>query len=243
MTPNRHYQTLEIAPGATQAEIKQAYRDLALVWHPDRFIDNPKLRQKAEEKLKQINAAYEFLRSYQPQFSRNEVEPEPEQAVKTSLGCERLEELLEAGQLKEADYETKRLLLKLAGREKDGWLRPEDIKALSLQSLLIIDQLWIRNSNGHFGFSVQSKIWHQIGCTSSTNISTQTINENKFGQCVRWRAGNMWLSPWDSFHYDSQSPQGSLPREYIFTLSGWWSYSKGWVGYLIWRFDEIFLKF
>jgi hypothetical protein len=53
---------LEIEPGATIPEMRQAYRDLVNVWHPDRFAHNPRLRKKAEEKLKEINQAYRFLR-------------------------------------------------------------------------------------------------------------------------------------------------------------------------------------
>jgi len=54
---------LSLGPGATAAEIKEAYRDLVKVWHPDRFGTDPRLRQKAEEKLQQINAAYHVLQS------------------------------------------------------------------------------------------------------------------------------------------------------------------------------------
>ena len=54
---------LALRPGATLAEIKEAYRDLVKVWHPDRFGSDPGLRQKAEDKLKQINQAYTVLQS------------------------------------------------------------------------------------------------------------------------------------------------------------------------------------
>jgi DnaJ domain len=54
---------LALRPGATSVEIKEAYRDLVKVWHPDRFGSDPRLRQKAEEKLKQINTAYLSLQS------------------------------------------------------------------------------------------------------------------------------------------------------------------------------------
>jgi curved DNA-binding protein CbpA len=37
---------------------------LANVWHPDRFVGNPRLQKKAEEKLKEINAAYEYIESF-----------------------------------------------------------------------------------------------------------------------------------------------------------------------------------
>jgi hypothetical protein len=46
---------------ATPTEIKDAYRVLAKVWHPDRFQSDEDLRQKAEEKLKEINSAYQLL--------------------------------------------------------------------------------------------------------------------------------------------------------------------------------------
>lgn len=247
MEINRYYQVLEIESGASQAEIKQAYRDLILVWHPDRFTDNLRLQQKAEEKVKQLNAAYEFLKSYQPQSPPNPVNCEQKQSkqkqpVKVSVNCEKLKQLLELGKLKEADQETKRLLLELAGRVKDGWLRSEDVKAFASHDLAAIDQLWTQYSNGRFGLSVQREIWQKLSCKSSVSIPEQTISENKFGQFVHWRTGSLWLSPWDSFNYDHHAPLGSLPREYIFTLPGWCNYSKGWSGYLLWRFDEIILK-
>jgi curved DNA-binding protein CbpA len=54
---------LALRPGATPVEIKEAYRDLVKVWHPDRFGSDPRLRQKAEERLKQIIEAYGVLQS------------------------------------------------------------------------------------------------------------------------------------------------------------------------------------
>ena len=45
-------------------EVKQAYKDLINIWHPDRFTTNPRLRQKAETKLKEINRAYAMVKSF-----------------------------------------------------------------------------------------------------------------------------------------------------------------------------------
>ena len=60
----RCIEKLGLKSGASQEEINQAYRDLVTVWHPDRFANNLRLQKKAEENLKEINAAYEYIRSF-----------------------------------------------------------------------------------------------------------------------------------------------------------------------------------
>ncbi len=57
------YEVLGVTPQVAPQELKAAYRDLAKVWHPDRFAHDPRLQQKAQEKLKEINEAYELLSS------------------------------------------------------------------------------------------------------------------------------------------------------------------------------------
>ncbi|HKQ51991.1 MAG TPA: J domain-containing protein, partial [Pyrinomonadaceae bacterium] len=57
----KYYELLGVRPGASIQELKTAHRDLAKVWHPDRFAHDPRLQQKAQEKLKEINEAYDQL--------------------------------------------------------------------------------------------------------------------------------------------------------------------------------------
>ncbi|HWS56592.1 MAG TPA: J domain-containing protein, partial [Pyrinomonadaceae bacterium] len=57
------HELLGVAPGASAEELKAAHRDLVKVWHPDRFSHDPRLQQKAQEKLKEINEAFEALTS------------------------------------------------------------------------------------------------------------------------------------------------------------------------------------
>ena len=52
---------LDLTPPVAMADLKEAYKDLVQVWHPDRFAHNPRLRLRAEEKIKAINLAYETL--------------------------------------------------------------------------------------------------------------------------------------------------------------------------------------
>jgi DnaJ-domain-containing protein 1 len=61
---DRCIEELGLKPGASKEEVNEAYRDLASVWHPDRFANNLRLQKKAEERLKEINAAYEYIRFF-----------------------------------------------------------------------------------------------------------------------------------------------------------------------------------
>jgi len=64
MDIQRCFEVLELDAKASPTEVKQAYKDMVNVWHPDRFPNNPRLKQKAEMKLKEINAAYEVLGTF-----------------------------------------------------------------------------------------------------------------------------------------------------------------------------------
>ena len=80
----RAYEVLGVKPGVSERELKAAHRDLAKVWHPDRFLHDPRLQEKAQEKLKEINEAYDQLTSRKvppkpppPPPPRYEREPPP----------------------------------------------------------------------------------------------------------------------------------------------------------------------
>jgi len=62
------YQVLNISPTATDDEVKKAYRELARKYHPDNYHDNP-LADLAQEKMKEINEAYEEIQKRRKQSS------------------------------------------------------------------------------------------------------------------------------------------------------------------------------
>lgn len=57
---NDPYQVLGVPETATDAEVRKAYLNLARKYHPDNYHDSP-LADLAQEKMKEINAAYEQI--------------------------------------------------------------------------------------------------------------------------------------------------------------------------------------
>jgi hypothetical protein len=55
---------LELETAGSLMEAKRTYKDLVRVWHPDRFQNNPRLKQKADQRLREINLAYSYLCRY-----------------------------------------------------------------------------------------------------------------------------------------------------------------------------------
>jgi len=58
MPAKNYYEMLELTKNASEADIKKAYRKLALKWHPDK---NPNNQKEAETRFKEISEAYEVL--------------------------------------------------------------------------------------------------------------------------------------------------------------------------------------
>ncbi|MGF7059088.1 DnaJ domain-containing protein [Brassicibacter mesophilus] len=71
------YEVLGIREGANEEEIRVAYKNLVKKYHPDQYANNP-LSDLAEEKLKEINEAYDYLtknkgnNNYRGQSSNNQ---------------------------------------------------------------------------------------------------------------------------------------------------------------------------
>lgn len=55
------YKVLGVDPSASDEEIKKAYRDLARKYHPDRYTSNPDMAELANEKMKEVNTAYDEI--------------------------------------------------------------------------------------------------------------------------------------------------------------------------------------
>ncbi|MBW4678758.1 MAG: protein kinase [Microcoleus vaginatus WJT46-NPBG5] len=69
-----------------------------------------------------------------------------------------LRDYLKAGRWEEADEETRRVMLKAANREKEGWLDETAIDNFPCTDLRTIDQLWVKYGNLHLDFFGQERI-------------------------------------------------------------------------------------
>ena len=121
----------------------------------------------------------------------------------------KLRDLLVAKDWKEADLETEKRMLEVAGRESQGWLRVEDVENFPCQDLGTIDKLWVKYSGGKFGFSVQKQIYQDLGGTKDYD---EKVWES-FGDKVGWRKGGSWLSysnlTFSEGHYMGHLPVGT----------------------------------
>lgn len=165
-------------------------------------------REQAEkaDRLRQLKA--QRLQRQQEQEKADKLRQE-QQSTGNDLLSEkgvdytRLRDLLKAGQWKEADQETLAVMLKATGREQEGWLDRESINNFPCADLRTIDQLWVKYSDGHFGFSVQKRIWESVA-----------KDYEKFGDRIGWRKGMFFNKEWLNYSeltFTKNSPQGHLP--------------------------------
>ncbi len=60
----KYFDILELDGSASIEEVEQAYKELAEAWRPESYQNLPRFKRKAEIKLKEVNDAYERLKSY-----------------------------------------------------------------------------------------------------------------------------------------------------------------------------------
>ncbi|PHM09516.1 GUN4 domain-containing protein [Nostoc sp. 'Peltigera malacea cyanobiont' DB3992] len=118
----------------------------------------------------------------------------------------RLRDFLADGKWREADKETWRVMFTVAKRQKERWLREEDIQNFPCEDLRTIDDLWVKYSNGHFGFSVQQRIFHSLGVTRESNYKIW----GEFGLQIGWKQRHLWLY-YREISFDIKAPKGHLP--------------------------------
>ena len=134
----------------------------------------------------------------------------------SNMDYRKLRDYLAQGKWKEADEETIRVMLAVAKREKEGWLDEGSIDNFPCADLRTIDQLWVKYSDGRFGFSLQKRIYKGLGGTREYDSDIW----NKFGDKVGWRKGGNWLY-YKDVTFDKKAPEGHLPGMGVVRFRDW----------------------
>ncbi|NET36967.1 MAG: GUN4 domain-containing protein [Cyanothece sp. SIO1E1] len=126
---------------------------------------------------------------------------------------------LAAGQWFEADQETIRLVMEIAGQADLEELTPNDIQKFPCNQLQIIDKLWLAYSHGRFGFSVQAQMYRSLGGTLETTIGQDVELVERWGEHLGWRKQGRWKKC-SELDYSLNAPMGCHP-------SRWWNSPYG----------------
>jgi hypothetical protein len=143
-------------------------------------------------------------------------EPQAKQAIEQfyiRTNYTRLQSTLAAGSWREADQETRMALCTACGLSPFSQPQPVPIRVVECpcQDLRIIDQLWVKYSQGRFGFSVQQAIWEP--CRDRYWEKSEVWS--RFGDRVGWRSGIIFGDKhwrrYDELMFSIQAPIGHLP--------------------------------
>ncbi|MDJ0706253.1 MAG: GUN4 domain-containing protein [Leptolyngbyaceae cyanobacterium MO_188.B28] len=137
------------------------------------------------------------------------------ETVQTSR-YQKLEEYLNNGQWRKADKTTYELIISTVGKEVGQYFDPEELLNFPCEELLAIDALWVKYSNGKFGFSVQKDIYLKCGGIPDGKYDKEAFI--KFGDAVEWRKNYQWS--FGNVTYDTSTPKGHLPIEIRFCGGG-----------------------
>ena len=123
-----------------------------------------------------------------------------------------LQEYLEAEEWQEADRETVRLMVELGDSDRNTWLGPEEVLTFPCEELQQIDRLWVTYSDGRFGFSIQEKIYHNLGGEIKLNYDEVDFEIlEAFLERLGWFSQEESLLEYKYVTFDLTAPEGHLP--------------------------------
>ncbi|MDZ8053300.1 MAG: caspase, EACC1-associated type [Aulosira sp. ZfuVER01] len=186
----------EILNQHTQAELKRLQQLLQL---RDEDIANIEARFTSQSKR-------EWAHKVAKNITSKSATKENDLSSEKGVDYTKLRDLLAAGKWKDADYETYVLMLQVVGRKENDWIRDEELLNFPCTDLRTIDRLWVKYSNGRFGFSVQKEIYLSVGGKPGGKYDEQAWK--KFGDRVGWRVESNWIVVET---YNTSAPRGHLP--------------------------------
>ncbi|HEY9852696.1 MAG TPA: GUN4 domain-containing protein [Leptolyngbyaceae cyanobacterium] len=176
-----------------------------------------------------------------------------QKAIQKHQQYAKLNSFLASGDWRSADQETRSLMLKISNKELEDEIGglPDNpsinmygMASRHCEDLQIINQLWMKYSNGKFGLSVQKSIWKSVGGRTSLPDKNALISmddpkrffksieiDDEFNRAVRssyriFESRVGWESKKSRIYDIDKAPIGHLPSNlafYIAMESNWWS--------------------
>lgn len=135
----------------------------------------------------------------------NNLEKSIRKAIKLSTSLDevnryaKLRDFLAARRWNDANVETARVMLIAVKKEDSPFLLREDIQKFPCSDLKTINQLWLQYTNGHFGFSVQKRIYQKVG-----------LDYKALCEQVGWNNNGVSIEI-SKLTWDLNTPKGHLP--------------------------------
>jgi hypothetical protein len=156
----------------------------------------------------------------------------------------KLENLLSAQKIQEADVETKKIILQ---HNNGNQLTTLQIRLLPLDVLARVDQVWEQYSDGKFGLKIQQEIWLKSLKPEKPRFQifpkkieppTESQAWNKFGFVVGWRGEDEKLLSDNKLTFSMKAPIGCFPRTRLWLNGGFANNVKQFVA-LMERVEQI----
>ena len=185
----------------TRRRLQRFYQTLGLSDDEVRIIEAP-LIESAEAQYQEALAEAE----------RQKQAIEDDLSSEKGIDYTRLRELLKAQDWRAADQETYEVMLRAVGKEsgQGNWFTKDELQNFPCTDLRTIDQLWVKYSQGKFGFSVQKQIYVDCGAKLDGEYPGDKI-WYKFCDRVGWRKYGNYLNYRDLKANPSLSPTGEFP--------------------------------
>jgi hypothetical protein len=185
--------------------------------------DLQRLQQLLKLRDEDIAAIHKRLIPQQSITTSNTISPQPILRIGTNeptakedddlssekgVDYSKLRDFLAAGNWRDADMETYRVMIQALGKKEGDYFESEELLNFPCTDLRTIDRLWVKYSNGHFGFSVQKEIYLSVGGKLDGKYDEEALK--KFGDRVGWRVESKWIL-YTQATFDISCPSGHLP--------------------------------
>ncbi|MEG4444859.1 GUN4 domain-containing protein [Microcoleus sp. AT9_B5] len=194
---------------------------------------------QASKASSRTQASKASSQNYTNQVDYSNLEVSLDTSASNSYGRDyrHLRDLLAEGKWREADEETSQMILRVAKYDaKESYITPQIPQHTPCEDICTIDRLWLKYSNGRFGFSVQrriiSAIGYEIGEENALSImvtygkregsGAQQMNQRrlqselqkKFHRTIGWYSPHnemTGLKNYNDLTFSIQAPYGHLP--------------------------------